>query len=102
MQGITRCLLFYRQLFSISNILYCVYFLTQNIRKTYQYIEKQRIEQLKQLQTDEVGDAVAKAKKLSVETNKRRKYVLYNEVYIRCIKINVLVWTKWYRAIYRI
>lgn len=41
--------------------------------KTYQYLEKQRIEQLKQLQTDEVGDAVAKAKKLSVETNKRRK-----------------------------
>lgn len=71
-----------------------MYFLTQNIRKTYQYIEKQRIEQLKQLQTDEVGDAVAKAKKLSVETNKRRKYVLYNEVYVRCIKMNVLVWTK--------
>lgn len=71
-----------------------MYFLTQNIRKTYQYIEKQRIEQLKQLQTDEVGDAVAKAKKLSVETNKRRKYVLYNEVYVRYIKMNVLVWTK--------
>lgn len=55
--------------------MYCLYFLTQNIRKTYQYLEKQRIEQIKQLHTDEVGDAVAKAKKLSVETNKRRKYV---------------------------
>ncbi|XP_061192370.1 uncharacterized protein LOC133200594 isoform X2 [Saccostrea echinata] len=41
--------------------------------KTYQYLEKQRIDQLKQLKTDEVGDAVARAKKLSVETNKRRK-----------------------------
>lgn len=58
-----------------------MHFLTQNISKTYQYLEKQRIEQLKQLKTDEVGDAVAKAKKLSVETNKRRKYV----VYVRCI-----------------
>ncbi|XP_048767150.2 uncharacterized protein LOC125674127 isoform X4 [Ostrea edulis] len=41
--------------------------------KTYQYLEKQRIEQIKQLKTDEVGDTVARAKKLSVETNKRRK-----------------------------
>lgn len=51
---------------------------------------------------DEVGDVVAKAKKFFVEMNKRWKYVFYNEVYVRYIKMNVFVWIKWYRVIYRI
>jgi len=42
-------------------------------RKQFHNLEVQQISHLKQLATDEKEDALARAKKLTQETNKRRK-----------------------------